>query len=196
MASSPPPGRQGHQRNPDVRPREHLTPREVERLVTFAAKLGRHGQRDALMILMGATHGFRVSELVKLRRDDLDLDQEVLHVRRLKRGKPSTHPIGGKELRELRRLLRESPESPYLFVSERKTAMTRSAFEKIVARAGAAAGFEWRVHPHMLRHAAGYKHANQGKTTRDIQLFLGHKNIQHTVGYTELAEDRFKDWKD
>ena len=161
-----------------------------------AAKIGRHGQRDSLMILIGTAHGFRVSELVNLRRDDLDLERQILLVRRLKKGTPSTHPLGGTELRELRKLLRESPESPYLFVSERRTAMTRSAFEKIVARAGEKAGFDWKVHPHMLRHAAGYKHANQGKTTRDIQLYLGHKNIQHTVRYTELAEDRFKDWKD
>ena len=183
-------------KNIDLRPREHLTPKEIERLVKAAAKLGRHGQRDALMIMMGAAHGFRVSELVNLRRDDLDLDRQILFVRRLKKGTPTTQPLGAAELRELRKLLRESPESQYLFVSERKTAMTRFAFSKIVERAGKAAGFEWQVHPHMLRHACGYKHANQGKTTRELQLFLGHKNIQHTVKYTELAEDRFKDWKD
>jgi type 1 fimbriae regulatory protein FimB/type 1 fimbriae regulatory protein FimE len=52
------------------------------------------------------------------------------------------------------------------------------------------------VHPHMLRHACGYKLANAGQDTRAIQGYLGHKNIQHTVRYTELSPNRFKDfWK-
>ena len=53
------------------------------------------------------------------------------------------------------------------------------------------------IHPHMLRHACGFKLANDGQDTRAIQSFLGHKNIQHTVRYTELAPNRFKDfWRD
>jgi type 1 fimbriae regulatory protein FimB/type 1 fimbriae regulatory protein FimE len=186
----------GRPKNDDVRPREHLTPDEVERLIKAAAGLGRHGARDALMIRVAAAHGLRVSELIKLRRDDLDLTRETLYVRRLKKGTPSTHPLSGPELRELRKIIRTGPESPYVFNSERGGPLSRSAVEKIVARAGEVAGFAFPVHPHMLRHAAGYKRANQGRTTRDIQLFLGHKNIQHTVRYTELAEGRFKDWKD
>ena len=65
-------------------------------------------------------------------------------------------------------------------------------------RAGQAAGLtSLRVHPHMLRHSTGYKLANDGRDTRSIQSYLGHKNIQHTVRYTELAPGRFKDfWKD
>jgi integrase len=51
--------------------------------------------------------------------------------------------------------------------------------------------------PHKLRHAAGYKLANQGVDTRSSQHYLGHKNIQHTTRYTELAADRFKNfWRD
>jgi len=53
------------------------------------------------------------------------------------------------------------------------------------------------IHPHMLRHACGYKLANQGVDTRSLQHYLGHKNIQHTVRYTELSPERFKDfWQD
>jgi Phage integrase family len=59
------------------------------------------------------------------------------------------------------------------------------------------AGFTFQAHPHMLRHACGYKLANDGVDTRALQHYLGHKNIQHTVRYTELAPDRFKGfWKD
>jgi type 1 fimbriae regulatory protein FimB/type 1 fimbriae regulatory protein FimE len=75
--------------------------------------------------------------------------------------------------------------------------MTDSAIRKLVARAGEAAGIEMPVHPHMLRHACGYTLANRGTDTRAIQAYLGHRNIQHTVRYTELAADRFNGfWED
>jgi type 1 fimbriae regulatory protein FimE len=44
------------------------------------------------------------------------------------------------------------------------------------------------------RHACGYKLSNEGKDTRSLQWYLGHKNIQHTVRYTELNAARFNDW--
>ncbi len=67
---------------------------------------------------------------------------------------------------------------------------------KIIARAGELAGLGFPVHPHMLRHACGFKLANDGHDTRAIQHYLGHKNIQHTVRYTELAPDRFNGFWD
>ena len=64
----------------------------------------------------------------------------------------------------------------------------------MVERAGEAAGFKFKAHPHMLRHACGFALANQGHDTRALQAYLGHRNIQHTVRYTELAPNRFKDF--
>jgi type 1 fimbriae regulatory protein FimB/type 1 fimbriae regulatory protein FimE len=183
--------------NVEVRGREHLTPEEVERLAKAAAELGRHGTRDALMVRLAARHGLRVSELVALRRDQVDLEGGQLHVRRAKRGIPSTHPLAGWAIRALRKVLREHPEGPYVFASERDGPMSESGFRKIVARAGVAAGLPFPAHPHMLRHATGFKLANDGQDTRSIQQYLGHRNIQHTVKYTALASDRFKGfWKD
>ena len=72
--------------------------------------------------------------------------------------------------------------------------MTVSNFQKLISRACEAAGLKLKVHPHMLRHACGYKLANEGHDTRGLQAYLGHKNIQHTVRYTELAPTRFKGW--
>jgi type 1 fimbriae regulatory protein FimB/type 1 fimbriae regulatory protein FimE len=142
-------------------------------------------------------HGFRVSELVALSWNQFELDNGRMHVSRSKDGSPSVHPIRGPEIRVLRRLKREYPDSPYVFVTERKGPLTDSAVRKMVARAGDKAGFDFPVHPHMLRHATGYKLANDGHDTRAIQQYLGHKNIQHTVRYTELASTRFRDfWKD
>jgi len=94
-------------------------------------------------------------------------------------------------------MAREYPDSPYVFSSERKGPLTGSSVRKIVARAGKKADIPFPVHPHMLRHACGYKLANDGQDTRAIQHYLGHKNIQHTVRYTELSANRFKDfWQD
>ena len=65
---------------------------------------------------------------------------------------------------------------------------------EVVKRAGQKASLPFQVHAHMLRHAAGYKLAGDGHDTRSIQDYLGHKNIQHTVRYTELSPTRFKDF--
>ena len=184
-------------KNADVRPREYLTDAEVGRLMKAAASVGRHRHRDSTLILVTYRHGFRVSELVVLRWDQVELDSGRVHVGRIKKGTPSVHPIRGPEIRALRRLKREYPNSPYVFVTERKGPLTNSAVGKMISRAGKKAGFEFPVHPHMLRHATGYKLTNDGHDTRAIQQYLGHKNIQHTVRYTELASTRFRDfWKD
>jgi len=114
-----------------------------------------------------------------------------LHVRRVKNGMPSVHPLQGDEMRALRALKREST---FVFVSERGAPFTRAGFAKMVARLGVEAKFKFGVHPHMLRHACGYALANRGQDTRALQAYLGHKNIQHTVRYTELSPTRFKDF--
>lgn len=186
----------GKPRNADRRGREHLTPSEIDKLIAAAGKLGRNGHRDATMILVAYRHGLRVSELVSLRWDQVDLKDGRLHVRRRKNGLPSTHPLYGPELRALRRLERERRDTQFVFVSERKAPMTPSTFAKIIARAGQAAGIDMPLHPHMLRHSTGFKLANDGQDTRAIQHYLGHKNIQHTVGYTRLAADRFNNFWD
>ncbi|MGH7100491.1 MAG: tyrosine-type recombinase/integrase [Candidatus Acidiferrales bacterium] len=189
----PPPKRP----NTERRSREYLTPTEIDRLIAAARRLGRHGQRDATMILLAYRHGLRGSELVSLRREQLDLRQGLLHVRRRKNGMPSTHPLRGPELRALREVLRNTPEAAYVFLSERGAPMTAATFHKLVARAGAAAKLGMPIHPHMLRHSTGFKLANDGQDTRAIQHYLGHRNIQHTALYTQLAADRFNDfWKD
>ena len=182
--------------NRDRRSREYLTASEVQALMDAARKTGRHGHRDATLILIAYRHGLRVSELVSLRWDQIDLPQGLLHVARVKNGTPSTHPVRGPEIRALRRLQRDY-SGPYVFVTERKGPLTTDNVRKIVARAGDRAKIGFPVHPHMLRHACGFKLANDGHDNRALQHYLGHKNIQHTVRYTELAPDRFKGfWKD
>jgi integrase len=180
--------------NADLRTREYLTEVEVERLMN-AAKKNRWGQRDSTMVLVAYRHGLRASELVDLRWEQMEFATASLHVRRVKAGTPSTHPILGDELRALRVLKRDQePKSPFVFTSERGTPFSTAGFARMVERAGQEAKLSFKVHPHMLRHACGYALANKGHDTRALQAYLGHKNIQHTVRYTELSPTRFKDF--
>jgi len=180
--------------NSELRPREHLTEREVEKLVE-AAKGNRHGARDSTMILIGFRHGLRASELCELQWSDVEFESATLHIRRAKGGATGTHPLLGDELRALRVLKREA-KSPFIFVSERGAPFTVAGLAKLIERAGNEAKMGFKVHPHMLRHAAGFVLANKGTDTRTLQAYLGHRSIQSTVRYTELAPGRFKNlWR-
>jgi type 1 fimbriae regulatory protein FimB/type 1 fimbriae regulatory protein FimE len=182
--------------NRDLRTREHLTPKEVDQLIE-ATKGNRWAHRDATMLLLAYRHGFRAAELVDQRWEQVSFEAATLHVRRVKNGTPSTHPLTGREMRALRRLQREAPTSPFVFVSERGAPFSTAGFARMLERAAEVAGLGIKAHPHMLRHACGYALANAGHDTRALQAYLGHKNIQHTVRYTELAPTRFKNfWRD
>jgi integrase len=178
-------------RNTALRSREHLTETEVKKLIE-AAKGNRHGHRDATMVLVAYRHGLRASEVCDLQWGQVEFSSATLHVRRVKNGKPSTHPICGDELRALRRLERDAQKSRFVFVSERGAPFTIDGFNWIIKRAGKKAGLPFQAHAHMLRHACGYKLASDGHDTRSIQDYLGHRNIQHTVRYTELSPERFR----
>jgi integrase len=154
--------------NADLRTREYLTGGEVDRLLA-ATKGNRWGQRDGTMILVAYRHGLRASELTDLRWDQVDFGTATLHVRRVKQGSPSTHPILGDELRWLRRLQREQePKSPFVFTSERGSPFTTAGFARMVERAAAEGGFGFKEHPHMLRHACGFALASKGHDTRPL----------------------------
>jgi len=109
----------------------------------------------------------------------------------------ATHPLTGKEIRALRQLRRENLQSRHVFNTERGGPVTRAWLLKMVRRTGELAKLAFPIHPHMLRHGCGFKLANDGVDTRALQHFLGHRNIMHTVRYTELRSDRFDGfWKD
>jgi type 1 fimbriae regulatory protein FimB/type 1 fimbriae regulatory protein FimE len=175
-----------------VRTREYLTPEEIDRLIA-AARRNRWGQRDATAILLTYWHGLRVSELCALQWTQVDLNG-WLYVNRLKNGMESNHPLKGDELRALRALRREHPHATHIFINERGAPMSTDGFRKMLERVSAEANLGFPAHPHMLRHACGYKLANDGRDTRSLQQYLGHKNIRHTVRYTHLNGDRFKGW--
>jgi len=189
---SPPPPKQRSERD-----REYLRPSEVESLIRAARKVGRHRIRDAAIILLMYRHGLRTAELVALKWSSVDLFDGYIEIRRVKHGHDSTHPLRARELRALRTLQRDYPDTQYVFVSERKAPLSTRAIRQIVARAGRLAGIPSPVHPHQLRHACGLYLASCGHDTRAIQDYLGHKNIHHTVRYTQMSPQRFESfWTD
>ena len=177
--------------------RKHLTTGEVDRLIE-AAKASRNPERNRCILLLMFRHGLRVSELCGLLLSQVNIDERILHVTRLKRGLSTTHPLRGEEIRALRQWLgvREkflkAGVCPYLFLSERRTPLNRRSVWWTVRKLGEQAGLSLPSHPHMLRHACGYALADQGADTRLIQDFLGHRNIQHTVQYTASNPARFE----
>jgi integrase len=181
--------------NAELRSREYLTAGEVEKLMKAARNSGRYGHRDATLILVAYRHGLRAAEICDLEWSQVEWGRNAaLHVRRLKNGKPATHPLRGDEIRALRELQRQFPESAFVFATERGGPFTADAVNRLIKRIGERAVFPFPVHAHMLRHGCGYALANAGHDTRAIQDWLGHKSIQHTVRYTELSPTRFKDF--
>lgn len=178
-------------KNAARRTREFLTEQEVNQVRTAARCHGRHGHRDDTLILMMFRHGLRVSEVIALRWEQIDLQQGLLHVRRLKQGIPATHPLRDIQLRALRQLQREYSQTPYVFVSERQTPLTARTVSHIITRAGSLARLNLTLHPHMLRHSTGFYLASKGQDTRTIQAYLGHANIKNTVMYTTFLPQRF-----
>lgn len=188
---SPPP------KKPLSEEREYLRPSEVQSLKSAAQKVGRHPVRDGAIILLMFRHGLRTAELVALKWSQIDLSGGYIEIHRVKHGHDSIHPLRSPELRALRQIQRDYPDTSYVFVSEHKAPLSTRTIRHIIARAGKIAKIPLKVHPHQLRHACGYYLASQGHDTRAIQDYLGHKNIHHTVRYTQMSPQRFENfWRD
>ena len=176
-------------KKPKVKDRKYLRPDEARRLIEAAGKRGRYPFRDRILVRMVYRHGLRASEGVGMRWSQVDLDQGVIHIARVKGSNDSTHSLDRDELRDLRKL-RQQVTGLYVFETERGGPLSVDALQYIVREAGRAARLDVQVHPHMLRHAAGYTLANEGVDTRLIQDFLGHADIRHTAHYTALSPRR------
>jgi Phage integrase family len=140
------------------------------------------GSVVSVQALLSAALGW-ASEVCSLEWHQIELDQGGLHVRRAKRGTPSVHPIRGDEIRALRRLRRENSEA-YVFVSERGGPISPMGFHHLMVRLGNAAEMPFAVHPHILRHACGFKLANDGHDTRALQHYLATR-----ISSTQCAAD-------
>jgi type 1 fimbriae regulatory protein FimB/type 1 fimbriae regulatory protein FimE len=174
------------------REHEYITYEEFKMIRRAAGSIGRHPHRDSMMILMAFRHGLRAAELVRLKWAQLDLERRIIDVHRVKKGKRSTHDLSVEEAKGLRKLAPELDRAGFVFKTERMGPFTTNGFFKIVQRAGQEAGYAKPLHPHMFRHGCGYHMTNKGVDIRVIQDWLGHRNIQHTVRYTELSPNRLR----
>lgn len=172
-------------RNIEAREREYLTPREIKLLKAAAVKAPRNGFRDYWLVSMIYAHALRVSEACDLRWDEVDLKRGKLQVHRMKNGDASVHFLEPDEIKALKKLREEHPDSEFVFNSQRGGKISSRQVHTIIARAGEEAGLEVTVHPHMLRHTKGFQLAAKGADTLAIQGYFGHKAIQHTVRYTK-----------
>jgi len=172
--------------------RTYLTEDEVERLMKAAPS-----PRDRAMILVGYTHGLRVSELVNLRWSQINFETGRIAVKRLKGSEDGEHVLRGREIRALKALKRSAPiGSRFVFLSRRGASMTRQAFDKMLRAAGAKTGIP-DVHAHLLRHGCGYWLVNMGLDTLSLAAYLGHSNVQNTKRYARVNADRFAGlWQD
>ena len=185
-----------HSKHPDDRSTptsnatlRYLTPEQVDKLVAAAREHSRHGERDAVMIMLAYRHALRVSELCALTWDDVDLKAGTLQAPRSKGGAYALHPLQRGDRAALVSL--KGSGKAHLFVGERGEPMTPPGVRRLIRRLGVLAGLG-RVHPHMLRHGAGFKLVNAGVDMRLIQAYLGHRSPVSTMIYTTVDARRFK----
>ncbi len=162
----------------DNKKRNFLTHSEIESLLK-AANTGPHAARNYCLTLLCFIHGFRASEICRLRISDIDLKAKCIYIHRLKKGFSTTHPLLNKEVQALKNWLsiRTSyphAESEWVFLSRKGNPLSRQQFYHIISTSGGNAGLSLEIHPHMLRHSCGFALANMGIDTRDLsRIILG-----------------------
>ena len=177
---------------------EVLTEPEVERLIGAPDVDTALGLRDRAMLEVLYATGLRVSELVTLRSEQVNLLHGVLRVVG-KGGKERLVPLGEPAVDWLERFLERgraeilgSKRNPALFPTVRGREMTRQAFWHLVKRYAGQAGISRHISPHTLRHAFATHLLDHGADLRVVQMLLGHRDISTTQIYTHVARERLK----
>jgi hypothetical protein len=128
------------------------------------ARQSRYGHRDATLILIAFRHGLRAVEICDLEWSQVEFGRSAaLHVRRVKNGRPSVHPLRGDEIRALRALRRQFPDSGYVFATERGGPFTSDAVNRLIKRIGERAGMPFQVHCTCYATAAAMPWPMQGR---------------------------------
>ncbi|MGH8248313.1 MAG: site-specific tyrosine recombinase XerD [Gammaproteobacteria bacterium] len=175
-----------------------LTESEVEALLQSPDPATASGLRDRAMLEVLYATGLRVSELVGLRMEQVNMRQGVVRVVG-KGNKERLVPLGeeaiewlGRYAREARpRLFRGSPDAT-LFPGGRGRPLTRQALWHAIKRYALKAGIRKPISPHVLRHAFATHLLNHGADLRVVQMLLGHADLSTTQIYTHVARERLK----
>ncbi len=170
-----------------------LSEPDVEALLAAPDTATPLGLRDRAMLETLYATGLRVSELVALKRFEVNLDAGVVRV--LGKGsKERLVPLGEEAVERISQYLkaRRKSDADALFITDRGAGMTRQAFWHLIRRYGARAIPGKRLSPHTLRHAFATHLINHGADLRVVQLLLGHADISTTQIYTHVARERLK----
>jgi len=176
-----------------------LTEEEVEALLAAPNTEEPLGHRDRAMLELLYATGLRVSELINLKQNQVNLNQGVLRIVG-KGDRERLIPLGDESQRWLRDFM-EGPrveillerQTDYMFPTRRGDRMTRQAFWHIIKRYAQKAGVKKKLSPHTLRHAFATHLLNNGADLRVVQLLLGHSDLSTTQIYTHVARERLKD---
>ena len=177
---------------------KYLTFDEVDRLLAAPDPDKPLGSRDTAMLQMLYATGLRVSELISLRTAELDAKTGVVRTTG-KGSKTRLVPVGKSALAAVedyqtrfRGSILKKGTSEYLFVTARRTRMTRQAFWKLIRGYGVAAGIRRATTPHMIRHSFATHLLERGADLRSLQLMLGHADISTTEIYTHVLRSRMR----
>ena len=175
-----------------------LTEQDVEKLLAAPQVTTLLGMRDRTMLELLYATGLRVSELVSLRHQQVNMRQGVIRVTG-KGQKERLVPMGEEAINWLQTYLRDARPAlaqdqlcEALFLTQRRAAMTRQAFWYLIKRYASQSGIKVRLSPHTLRHAFATHLLNHGADLRVVQMLLGHSNISTTQIYTHVAQARLK----
>lgn len=179
--------------NDELRGKRHLTKSEIDRICKAIRKGSRHPDRDELMVLVAFYHGLRISELLNIKWQHIRLNDHQISIKRLKNGIDNVHPIVNKrELMLLRKAYKamSNPTSGYVFLNERKNAVSVSGFQKMFNKfSEQALGVKFNAHA--LRHSCGTALIEKGLDVRTVQNYMGHRNIQNTTVYLHESSKQF-----
>lgn len=168
---------------------EILTIKEISQIIHVTSNI-----KHKLIIKLLYGCGLRVSEIVNLKKEDLNFNEDLIHIKLAKGKKDRFVKIPDSITEELKKYC-ELDNSGILFSSNRGGKLTKDTIQKIIQNSAKKAKIKKRVYPHLLRHSFATHLLEQGTDLRIIQKLLGHSDIKTTQIYTQISQASIKNIK-